>query len=51
VGTAFLKHGLEGKIGVTGRRGRRRTQLLDDVKKKRGYLKMKYRVIKKFLCT
>jgi hypothetical protein len=51
VGTAFLKHVLEGKIGVTGRRGIRRTQLLDDVKKKRGFLKWKYRMIKKSLYT
>jgi len=37
----LLKHIIEGKIegrkGVTGRRGRRRKQLLDDLKGKRGY--------------
>jgi hypothetical protein len=29
-----------GKIEVTGRRGRRRRQLLDDLKEKRGYWKL-----------
>jgi hypothetical protein len=37
----LLKHVIEGKkegeIEVTGRRGRRRKQLLDDLKEKRGY--------------
>jgi hypothetical protein len=32
---------LEGRIEVTGRRGRRRKQLLDDLKEKRGYWKLK----------
>jgi hypothetical protein len=40
VGTAFLKQVIEGKlegrIDVTGRRGRNRKQLLDDLKEKRG---------------
>jgi hypothetical protein len=31
----------EGRIEVTGRRGRRRKQLLDDLKEKREYWKMK----------
>jgi hypothetical protein len=31
---------MEGKIGVTGRRGRRRKQLLDDHKEGRGYWKL-----------
>jgi len=31
---------IEGKIEVTGRRGRRRKQLLDGFKSKRGYLKL-----------
>jgi len=39
-----LKYVIEGKIGrsigVAGRRGRRRKQLLDDLKKKRGYWKL-----------
>jgi hypothetical protein len=38
-GKSLLKHVIEGKIEgrieVVGRRGRRRKQLLDDVKKKR----------------
>jgi hypothetical protein len=41
----LLKHVIEGKlegrIGVTGRRGRRRKQLLDDLKEKRRYWKLK----------
>jgi hypothetical protein len=32
---------LEGRIEMTGRRGRRRKQLLDDFKEKRGYWKLK----------
>ena len=45
VGTAFLKHVNEGKvhgrIEVTGKRGRRRKQLLDDPQEKKGYCKLK----------
>jgi hypothetical protein len=37
----LLKHVIEGKIEVTGRRGRRRMQLLDDLKEKRGQWKLK----------
>jgi hypothetical protein len=41
----LLKHGtegkIEGKIEVTGRRGRRRKQLLNDLKKRKGYRKLK----------
>jgi hypothetical protein len=41
----FLKHVIEGKlegrIEMTGRRGRRRKQLLDDLKEKRSYWKLK----------
>jgi len=41
----LLKHVIEGKIEgrveVTARRGRRRKQLLDDLKEKRGYWKLK----------
>jgi hypothetical protein len=41
----LLKHVIEGKIEerieVTGRRGSRRKQLLDDLKKNRGYWKLK----------
>jgi hypothetical protein len=32
---------LEGRIEMTGRRGRRRKQLLDDLKEKRRYCKLK----------
>jgi hypothetical protein len=32
---------LEGRIEMTGRRGRRRTQLLDDLKERRRYWKLK----------
>jgi hypothetical protein len=32
---------LEGRREMTGRRGRRRKQLLDDLKEKRGYWKLK----------
>jgi hypothetical protein len=31
----------EGRIGVTGKRGRRRKQLLDDLNETRGYWKLK----------
>jgi hypothetical protein len=41
----LLKHGIEGKIEgrieVTGRRGRRRNKLLDDRNEKKGYRKLK----------
>jgi hypothetical protein len=41
----LLKHvierKLEGRIEMTGRRGRRRKQLLDDLKEKRRYWKLK----------
>jgi hypothetical protein len=41
----FLKHVIEGKIEggieVAGRRGRRRKQLLDDLKGTRGFCKLK----------
>jgi len=36
-----IKGKIDGKIDVTGRRGRRREQLLDDLKKKSGYWKLK----------
>jgi hypothetical protein len=40
-----LKHGtkgqIEGKMEITGRRGRRRKQQLDDLKEKSRYLKLK----------
>jgi hypothetical protein len=37
----LIKHIIEGKILGTRRRGRRRMQLLDDLKKKRRYWKLK----------
>ena len=42
-GNCQLKHvtGEEGRIEVTGRRGKRRKQLLDDLKETRGYWKLK----------
>jgi hypothetical protein len=38
-----LNHDTEGKIEATGRRGRRRTQILDDLKKTKRYWKLKDR--------
>jgi hypothetical protein len=42
---SLLKHvieeNIEGRIEVMGRRGRRRKQLLDDLKEKWGYWKLK----------
>jgi len=32
---------IKGRIGVTGRRGRRRKELLDDLKERRGYAHLK----------
>jgi len=41
----LLNHGIEGKvegmIETTGRRGRRRKELLEDCKEKKGYWKLK----------
>jgi len=37
----LLKQVIEGKIEVTGRRGRRRRKLLDDLKERRGYSQLK----------
>jgi hypothetical protein len=37
----LLKHVIEGKTDVTGRGGRRRKQLLGDIKEKKGYCKLK----------
>jgi len=38
----------EGEIEVTGRRGRRRKQILDNVKEMRGYRRMKGRSIRSY---
>jgi len=49
----LLRHAIEGKIGkrieVTGRRGRRRKQLLDDIKERRGYWKLKVEALDRTL--
>jgi hypothetical protein len=49
----LLKHvierSIEGRIQLTGRRGRRRKQLLDDLKEKRGYWKLKKEVLDRTL--
>jgi hypothetical protein len=37
----LLKRKVEGRIKMTGRQGRRRKELLDDLKEKRGYWKVK----------
>jgi len=37
----LLEHPIEGRIEVTGRRGKRRKELPDDLKEKRGYWKLK----------
>jgi hypothetical protein len=50
----LLKHviegELEGRIEMTGRRGRRRKQLLDDLKEKRRYCKLKEESLERTLC-
>jgi hypothetical protein len=45
----LLKHVMEGKIEVTGRRGRRRMQLLDELKEKRGPWKLKEEALCRFV--
>jgi hypothetical protein len=40
---------IEGNIEVTARRGRRRKQLLDDLKEKRGYWKLKEEAVDRTL--
>jgi hypothetical protein len=37
----IIERKIEGRIEVTGRQGRRRKQLLNDCKEKRGYWKLK----------
>jgi hypothetical protein len=39
--TCLLKHVIEGRIEMTGRRGRKRKQLLDDLKETRSYWNLK----------
>ena len=47
-----LKHVTEkeGRIEVTGRRGKRRKQLLDDIKERSGYWKLKEETLDRTLC-
>jgi hypothetical protein len=50
----LLKHVIEGnmvgRVDVTGRRGRKRKQLLDNLKEKRGYWKLKEEALDRALC-
>jgi replicative superfamily II helicase len=52
--SCLLKHVIEGKlegrIEITRRRGRRRKQLLDDLKEKRRYWKLKEEALDRTLC-
>jgi hypothetical protein len=52
--TAFYKRVIEGKIKggteVTGRRGRRRMKLLDDLKERRGYCRLKEEALDRTMC-
>jgi hypothetical protein len=41
---------VEGRVEVTGRRGRRRMQMLGDVKRKRGYRKLKEDTLVRTVC-
>jgi hypothetical protein len=47
-----LKHVTEkeGRVEVTGRRGKRRKQLLDDIKERSGYWKLKEETLDRTLC-
>jgi hypothetical protein len=51
----LLRQVIEGKIKggieVTGRRGRRRRKLLDDLKERRGYSRLKEEVLDRFGCV
>jgi hypothetical protein len=46
----LLKYVIGGRIEVTGRRGRRRKQLLDDLKETTGYWKLKEEALDRALC-
>ena len=54
VETAFLQRVIEGKIKggreVTGRRGRRRRKLLDDLKERTGYSHLKEEALDRSVC-
>ena len=45
-GNCLVKHVIEGKIEVNLRRGSRRKQLLDDLKEKSGYSKLKEEAVR-----
>jgi len=49
----FLKYAIEGyiegRVGVTGRRGRRLMELLDELKERRGYWKLKEEALDRFM--
>jgi hypothetical protein len=51
----LLQQVIEGKIEegieVTGRRGRKRRKLLDDLKKRRGYSHLKKKALDRTMCT
>ena len=42
---------IKGGIGVTGRRGRRRRKLLDDLKERRGYSRLKEEALDRTMWT
>jgi hypothetical protein len=46
----YFEGKLEGRIEMTGRRGRRRKQLLDDLKEKKRYWKLKEEALDLTLC-
>jgi hypothetical protein len=52
-GNCFLRHvtagKIEGRIEVTGRRGRRHKQLLDELKERRAFLKLREEALDRFL--
>ena len=52
---SFLKHDVvgnkDGRIEVTGRRGRRRKQLLDDLKERRGCSHLREEALDRTLCS
>ena len=46
----LLKHVIEGRIQGTGRRGRKRRQLLDDLKETRRFCKLKEEALDRSVC-
>ena len=44
-----IERNIDGKIEVRGRRGRRRKQLLDDLKETRGYCNLKEEILDRCL--